>query len=89
MYDVRGVRSPSRVYYTAVWKGKIMDQMVKMPGINFKFKPCPFCGGRNLELRYAHVITVECNDCGAVVSFARKASVCGVAGHWNDRANSE
>lgn len=32
-----------------------------------KIKPCPFCGGKSLEVRAAELTGayVKCNDCGA------------------------
>ncbi len=56
---------------------------------NIKFKPCPFCGSRNISMHYlfANGYYVLCEKCETKSGYAltRKESIK----HWNTRLNNE
>lgn len=65
-----------------------------------ELKPCPFCGGRNIELRYGYTYgkpnfhgLAVCLDCDAVkhamtASYTEEMAYRAAAAEWNRRANN-
>ena len=66
-----------------------------------ELKPCPFCGGNNIELRYGYSYgrpnfhgKARCLDCNAVKhsllsSDTEEEAYQAAAAAWNRRANNE
>ena len=56
-----------------------------------ELKPCPFCGGENLEILGGDDIDkltlISCDNCGATVAFEKKK--ISAINAWNRRANND
>lgn len=53
-----------------------------------KLKPCPFCGGKNVEFGKNYFMTViECHDCRASIEI--EGTEIDVIESWNTRAKEE